>query len=190
MAPGIWADLTEQQKRHPLARYFIDRIGLGPLSGDEVEETVLSSLAGTGVSFSPAIVGKVFEHTQGHPFEMQVLCYHLFGCQLSGRVDEQVWEKALETAVKHMGHAIFDEWYDRASAAEAKVLRAVAAMDGPATTRAIQEATRTGELKTTPSSVAKHVQRLKEKGLITRATRGAYEISDAMFRTYVRLRTD
>ncbi|MBI1924026.1 hypothetical protein HYR99_07225, partial [Candidatus Poribacteria bacterium] len=102
-APTNWQKLTSMEMHHPLARYFMSRVELGPLSENEQRETILKSLAGTGVSFNPEVIAWVFEYTEGHPFEMQVLCYHLFHNQLSGRVEVDVWDKSLQAALNVMG---------------------------------------------------------------------------------------
>ena len=59
------------ERHHPLARYFMSRVELGPLSKDETRDTIIKSLAGTGVAFSAEVIERVFEYTEGHPFEIR-----------------------------------------------------------------------------------------------------------------------
>jgi len=184
LTPQAWEELTALEKRHPIARYFIDRVELGLLEGADVESTIRESLAGTGVSFVPKVVDRVVEHTQGHPFEMQVLCYHLFNSQISGRVDEGAWEKALESAARRMGDAVFDRWYQRASPAERRLLSLFGSADTPLSPKQIAAAMAD---RASTSSIRKHLQRLCDKRLLTKVSRGYYALPDPMFKVFVRM---
>ncbi len=82
--PISWQELTSIKKHHPLSRYFLSRVELTLLSEGDLRETIFKSLAGTGVSFNTEVIGQIYEYTKGHPFEMQVLCNHLFNAALSG----------------------------------------------------------------------------------------------------------
>lgn len=188
--PTNWQKLTSMERHHPLSRFFLSRVELGPLSENELRETILKSLAGTGVSFSRDVIARVFEYTEGHPFEMQVLCYHLFNNQLSRRVDVDVWDKALEVTLNDMGIAIFDYWFGQASGEEAKVLRVIAEEETPLSAKKIHELAKAGKVKVSPRNAAKYLQRLFEKRLISKIDRGLYTMPDRMFRVYVRTRSD
>lgn len=188
--PSSWLELTAVKKHHPLSRYFLSRVELTPLAESELRGTILESLMGTGVSFSSDIIKRVFEYTKGHPFEMQVLCNHLFNNQLSRRVDVDVWEKALQTALRDMGIAVFDNWFRQASEEEAKVLRLMAKEESSVSVQKIQTGAKTGKIKIASKSVPKYLQRLVEKELIIKSSRGLYLIPDLMFRTYIRTRPD
>ena len=188
--PANWRKLTSMERHHPLSRYFISRVELGPLSEIELRETILKSIEGTGVSFSPEIMARVFEYTQGHPFEMQVLCNHLFKNQLSRQVKVDVWDKVLQATLKDMGIAIFDYLFSQASGEEAKVLRVIAEAGTSISVKEIQELTKVGKAKVTPRNISKYLQRLVEKKLLSKSGRGLYTISDRMFRAYVCTRSD
>lgn len=180
-----WLELTSIKKHHPLSRYFLSRVELGPLTEDELRETILKSLTGTGVSFTPDVVTRVFEYTEGHPFEMQVLCNHLFNNQLSRRVDVDVWEKALQAALYDMGMAIFNHWFGQASSEETKVLRVIAEAETPITAKEIHKIAEADKIKVSPGNITKYLQRLIEKKLLSKSSRGLYTISDRMFRAYI-----
>lgn len=184
--PSYWLELTALKKHHPLSRYFLSRVELKPLKENELKETILKSLLGTGVLFTPGIINRVFEYTRGHPFEMQVLCNHLFNNQLSRRVDDEVWDKALQTALRDMGVAVFDNWFTHASEEEAKVLRLIAKEESFVSVQRIQYLAKARKIKIAPKSITKYLQRLVEKELIIKSSRGLYTIPDFIFRTYIR----
>lgn len=186
--PTGWAEITSLERHHPLSRYFMSRVELDPLSEDELRETVLQSLAGTGVSFNADVITRVFEYTKGHPFEMQVLCYHLFDNQLSARVEAAVWEKSLHAGLKDLGLAIFERWFSQASEDESRVLRIISEAEIPMAVREIQAKARIGQLKVSPRNIPKYLQRLVEKRLVSKSGRGLYTTTDKMFRSYMRLR--
>ena len=183
--PECWRSLTLIQKHHPLSRYFLSRIELSLLTEDELRETICKSLTTTGVVFDTDVIERVFEYTQGHPFEMQVICYHLFHNQLSRRVKTDIWEKALKATLKDMGIVIFEDWYNRASTEEVKVLHAIAKSEISISTKKIQRLAENGEINVSPYNIAKYLQRLVEKKLISKCGRGLYTISDKIFRNYI-----
>jgi Cdc6-like AAA superfamily ATPase len=185
-----WLELTSIKKHHPLSRYFLSRVELGPLTENELRETILKSLSGTGVSFSTEILARVFEYTEGHPFEMQVLCNHLFNNQISRRADIDVWEKALQGALHDMGIAIFDHWFNQASSEERKVLRLIGDAKTSMSVKEIIKVAETGNLRVSPTNITKYLQRLVEKRLIIKSGRGLYTVPDRMFRAYVRTQSD
>lgn len=188
--PSNWQRLTSMERHHPLARFFISRVELAPLSQDELAETIIKSLSETGVSFSPEIMTRVFEYTQGHPFEMQVLCSHLFNNQLSSQVETDVWNKALLATLKDMGVAIFDYWFSQASNDEAKVLRIIAQTENPISAKEVQEMALIDKLEISSRNIPKYLQRLSEKKLLYKSGRGLYTIPDRMFCAYIQNRSD
>jgi rhodanese-related sulfurtransferase len=188
--PGNWLSITSMAKHHPLSRYFLSRIELSPLSESEFSDTIAKSLRRTGVSIEPNVVTKVYEYTGGHPFEMQVLCYHLFSNHLGRTITLDVWDKALLGAINDLGRAVFDNWYAQASGEEAKVLRLVAEGGCDMSAREVQGAAKKNKVKVSRANVAKYLRRLAEKGLLTKSARGLFSISDPMFRMYVKTRNE
>ena len=185
-----WLELTTPKKHNPLSRYFINRIELEPLKKEEQKKTILNSLAGSGVSFHADIVEKIFDNTQGHPFEMQVLCYHLFNNQVGRRVDDAMWDKALQTTLKDLGIAVFDHLFQQASESEVKVLKFIAASEDHVPLKDIQWAIEKDDLDVPKQNVSKHLQRLVEKSLLMKTGRGIYAIPDKMFCAYIRGKLD
>jgi ActR/RegA family two-component response regulator len=188
--PTNWQELTSIKKHHPLSRYFLSRVELGPLTENELKETIFKSLAGTGISFSTDVIDRVFEYTEGHPFEMQVLCNHLFNNQLSRRVDIDFWDKALQTTLNDMGTAVFDHWFGQASGEEAKVLRIIAEAEAPISAKEINRISEARTFKVSSGNITKYLQRLVEKRLVNKSGRGLYSLPDRMFRAYVRTQSD
>ncbi len=181
-----WLQLTSIKKHHPLSRYFLSRVELETLKEDELKDTILKSILRTGVSFSRDVISQVYEYTEGHPFEMQVLCHHLFNNQISRRVDIDIWDKALQTAISDMGSAIFDNWLNQASTEERKVLRIIAEKETPVLSKDIRFLAEKNKIKITSPNVRKYLQRLVEKKLISKLDRGFYTIPDRMFQVYIR----
>jgi hypothetical protein len=184
--PTLWQTITSTARHHPLSRYFISRIVLDPLSENEVRDTIVKSLYGTGVSYDSEVIDKIYSYTQGHPFEMQVLCYHLFSHQLSRHVAIDTWDKALQSALDDIGTAMFAYWFHQASREEAKVLHILAGTESTLSTKEISDIATGGEIRIAPRNIAKYLQRLVEKGLISKNGRGLYTIQDRMFCAYIR----
>ncbi len=181
-----WSELTSLERHHPLSRYFLSRVTLAPLSENEFKDTVIKSLAGTGVSFQVEVISKIYKYTEGHPFEMQVLCHNLFDNHFHRRVEVDVWEKALQDTLNDLGNAVFEGWFRKASSQEAKVLRIIAQAETPISVKKIQEIIRSTEVGVSTQNVTKYLQRLAGKNLLNKSGRGLYHVSDKMFRTYIR----
>jgi hypothetical protein len=182
-----WLNITSRDKpHHPLDRYFMSRVELVPLSEQEMSATIRKSLSGTAVSFSEQIVALVHKHTRGHPFEMQVLCSHLFDYQLSGQVQTDVWDKALQSTLADMGNVVFARWYEQASPQECKLLHVLSGTDEALSAREIREIVCAAKPIMAAGSVSKCLKRLTEKHLVKKNSRDLYFISDPMFRAYTR----
>jgi hypothetical protein len=183
--PDTWLRFTQNERHHPLSRYFLSRINLQPLSELEMNETIMKSLSGTGISFDKEIITKVYKSTNGHPFEMQVLCFHLFENKISRIVDIDVWQKAFEGALNELGNAMFEYLFSQASDEESKVIRILASFDKPIMIKAIVEEAKLNNFNVPNKNIGKYLQRLVDKKLITKINRGSYIVNDPMFRAYI-----
>lgn len=180
-----WLEITSVQKHHPLSRYFLSRVELAPLTKTEIQETIRGSLDRTGVSFSQDVMKNIFEYSCGHPFEMQLLCYHLFKNHISRQVEIDIWDKALQDTVSDVGIAIFEKWCFDLSADEAKVLRILAEEGKPMLSEKLSTVLDVKDLTLSLNSVEDVLNKLLQKKLIVRDIYGNHEIEDRMFRTYI-----
>ncbi|MFH1860549.1 MAG: response regulator [bacterium] len=185
--PEKWNEFTSLKRHHPVGRYFLSKINLFPLSKEELVYTVEKTIEDTEVTFSQEVIEKVYFYTQGHPFEMQVLCRNLYENQIAGKVDLSVWEKALQNTLVDLGTAIFDHWLDEASKGEAEVLKMFAFQERALTKKEITQLLFERGSRITSGNIGKYLQRLVDKKLLDKVERGSYEISDRMFCAYVRL---
>ncbi len=185
--PEKWNEFISLKPHHPVGRYFLSRVNLRALSKEELVYTIEKTLEGTGITFSSEVVENVYLYTQGHPFEMQVLCRNLYESQIAGKVDLGVWEKALQNTLEDIGKAIFEHWFNEASKGEAEVLRVFSLQETPLTKREMTQILLQGVSRISLGNIGKYVQRLVRKDLLHRVERGKYEISDRMFRAYIKL---
>jgi CheY-like chemotaxis protein len=184
-SPNMWKRLITSDAHHPLARYFLARMELEPLSDAEMRDTILKCLGNSGVSFSPEIIDRVCTATQGHPFEMQILCSYLFDNQFSGRVDEEVWEKSLEAALRDVGGAIFDRWLDNISNDERKLLNLIATSGGTFTFEYIQVLATDQGILPGAGDALRVFEKLCANNLILRVNRSEYRLCDHLFAVYL-----
>ncbi|WP_414546049.1 response regulator [Nostoc sp. CCY0012] len=180
-----WLEITSVQKHHPLSRYFLSRVELAPLTEIELQETVHSSLAGTGVSFSQEVMRNIFEYSGGHLFEMQLLCHHLFKNHVSRQVEMDIWDKALQDTVRYVGIAIFEKWCSDLSADEAKVLKLLSEEESPVLPEKLTTTLDITNLRLSANSVEDVLKSLFQQKLISRNIYGGYKIQDRLFRTYL-----
>ena len=180
-----WLAFTSVTTHHPLSRYFLSRVELKPLIQDELTTTIHQLLSDSGVSFCSEVIQLIFEYTQGHLFEMQLLGSHLFNNQLSGRVDIDVWDKALQDTLNDLGMAVFESWLNRVNSDEGKILNFIAQSQNFVTDMEIQNLIQRNSLDLISNSIEDYIQGLLEKKLICRKRLGYYVIKDPMLRAYI-----
>jgi len=180
-----WLSFTKVEKHHPLSRYFVSQVNLEPLKQEEVSATVRQLLAGSGVSFEPEIIQRIFEYTDGHPFEMQLLSSHLFDNQLSGKVNDEVWEKALQDTLNKLGSVVFERWLDGVNSEESKILGYITQVDKAVSDQDIQAFIQQGDATIFSGNAEKYVHSLLKKRLLRRKGLGLYTIADSMLRAYI-----
>ncbi len=177
--PVAWAQFLK--KHHPIGRYFTPIIKLGRLDLEETLKVLDQTLHSTGVVFDEAIKRRVYEYSEGHPYELQVLCSFLYDNQIAGKVSEDSWEVSLDMAITQLGDILLDHLYNEASPSEAEVLKALSEQSGPYESYAI-----TGKMKRfSAGTVNKYLIRLVSKNLLLRKERGVYAFPDRMCREYV-----
>lgn len=184
-----WLSLTSVKKHHPLSRYFFSRVELTSLSKAEVSETIRTSFLTTGISFSPDVVDRVFACTSGHPFEMQLLCYHLFNNQLSGKVELNVWEKSFENTLHDMGNVIFSQWFEQMPEKEIDVACTLADSNVPLSLLDLENNLQLLWPVIPADSVEEVVISLIQKKIVSKHSRGTYSLSDSLFRYFIRHQT-
>jgi len=156
------------------------------MAKEEVRHTIKTSLAGTGVAFSSEVVERVVRTTRGHPFEMQLLCYHLFQFQLARQVDVEVWDKALQATLSDLGVARFEHWIkDSESEDDMLVLKALSVCDEPLSARDIYRSLRTSSNKVSIRRLQIALRSLSERRVVDQIGNDVYEITDRMFHAYL-----
>jgi hypothetical protein len=141
-----------------------------------VEETI----RGTGVEFADKITGRIHGHTQGHAYELQVLCHSLYKNQLKGKVNGQQWEPSLNETLRILGENVFNGWYARASGKEAEVLEVLARFNNPVEFKAVQR-----NIKLKKAELSSYLERLVEKDVVEKQRMGIFHIPDYLFRSYL-----
>lgn len=183
--PEGWINFLD--KHDPIGRFFHKKIILEPFNKEEAFRFIEGSLENTGIEFSQDIKEKIYLYTQGHPYEMQLLCSHLFDAQLNGVVNENSWEPALRNTLRDLGKEFFEVIYRKASEREKEVLFVLTEKGGSLSLkdiRSIMILERKG--KNFPiANVKNFVYRLQEKGLLKRKEDNSYTILDPLFREYI-----
>jgi len=181
--PDGWSKFM--QLHHPIGRYFTPRLTLRRLSKQETFEVVDKTLKGSGVVFDAEIKELIFEYTQGHPYELQLLGANLDDREAKGRVTKARWRAALNETMETLGQDVWDSLYDEASDSEKKVLYLVSLSSSPASRKTIVEVVRKHKLDIQEANVSQFLGRLVKKGLLCRPKISQYACIDKLFREYV-----
>jgi hypothetical protein len=175
-------------RRHdPVGRFFRKKQILNKLSYPEVERTIKETIKDSGISFKEEIIVRVWEYTEGHPYELQLLCSHLYDNHIRRIVAEASWEPALVATLKDLGIEHFSQLYARASAREREVLNILAEVKQFMTISEVRDILiYEKRLKKFPvANVKNFIYRLADKGLLIRDENKRYRILDNMFAEYI-----
>lgn len=180
---SMWSQFL--QRHHPIGRYFTPRLKLTRLNEEKTRHVISSIMSGSGVAFDDEILKKVYDYTEGHPYELQVLCSHLYNHQIGGRVTEEVWDKSLLDALLEVGEVVFDAIYDQASLKERQILHLMAISSIAVGRKEIADIAKTKEFNLTEDAISMYLNRAVKKGMIRRLDRNRYALLDRFFREYL-----
>jgi hypothetical protein len=183
--PSGWQAFVS--KHDPIGRFFRNKIILKNLSKEEVKETIIQTLKETGVEFSIQVINMIYEYTQGHPYELQLLASHLYDNQIKGKVDIQTWEMSLLNALRDLGMEYFQSLWLKASEREKEILKILAEKKNWLAITDIRTILITERrMRNFPIANAKNfLYRLHNKELVLRDTQGRFHIFDRMFAEYI-----
>ena len=183
--PNDWSIFID--KHDPVGRFFRRRLNVGNLDKTDVVTTVDRTLEDTGVAFANDIKERIFDHTNGHPYEVQLLASHLYNGQIGGRVDNDSWDNALNNTLKELGRDYFDTLLSKASDREMDLLRILVEEKRPLSIKDLRTMMIVGRYakKFPIANIKNFLYRLEEKGIIDRNKNGCFDIPDRMFREFV-----
>jgi hypothetical protein len=168
------------------ARTYAERmfrhVVVGNLSRDDSWDALGIPLAASGQRFALSVIGEIVEQTGGYPYFLQFFGAYVWRSVAAEEVSLADY-RALEPALLHeLDLAFFDDRFEVASPTEQRILEAMAREAGAARLTQIREHL--------PGQAGMDllVRRLVERGLIYRATRGAYDFALPLFGDYLRRR--
>jgi TusA-related sulfurtransferase len=173
------------QKHHPIGRYFIPIVRLKNLSKGEVIEIVDKTLDSTGVVFEADVKKTIFKYTEGHPFQLQVLCDYLYESQVEGVVRIDSFDSSLDKTLEDLGEIIFTPLYNRASEKEKQILKIMA---NNYNTKSVDKLMSIAVNKGTDIDKGAFnvlLSRLVEKGIIAKTGRGFYTLPNRLLAEYI-----
>jgi hypothetical protein len=181
--PNNWEEFLV--RHHPIGRYFTPRIDLGKLTVQKTYEALDRILNGTGIEFDEKIKSNIFKYTEGHPYELQVLCNKLYDNQIGGKVTMEVWDVSLTSTLQELGGGIFNSLYEKASPQEKKVLYLAAKMDKPFKQSQIFERSIKENFNLPENTIKSSLSRLVAKQLLIKPDKFKFSITDNLLKEYV-----
>ncbi|MFC1624444.1 AAA family ATPase [Candidatus Omnitrophota bacterium] len=183
--PAGWSMFID--KHNPVGRFFRKRLNVGNLTESDVVNTVNSNVKDTGVEFDNIITERIFEYTDGHPYEVQLLSSHLYDGQIEGKVASPVWDNALNNTLRELGKDYFDMLIKKASDRERDLLKILAEEKRPLSMKDLRTMMIVGKYarKFPIANIKNFLYRLDEKGILERKPDGSFDMPDRMFREFV-----
>jgi hypothetical protein len=174
------------QKHHPIGRYFIPIVRLKNLSKEEVIEIVDKTLDSTGVVFERDVKKTIFKYTEGHPFQLQVLCDYLYESQVEGVVRIDSFGSSLDKTLEDLGEIIFTPLYNRASEKEKQILKVMANNYNTKSVDKLMSIAVNEGTDIDKGAFNVLLSRLVEKGIIAKTGRGSYILPNRLLAEYIR----
>ena len=183
--PSGWSMFVD--KHDPVGRFFRKRMNVENLGKADVVNMVDKTMENTGVVFEDSVKEKIFEYTNGHSYEVQLLSSNLYDGQIEGRVTDDVWGNALNNTLKELGKDYFNTLLTKASDREAYLLKVLAEERRPLSLKDFRNMMIVGRhAKKFPiENIKNFLYRMKEKGIIRRTEDGNFDIPDRMFREFI-----
>jgi hypothetical protein len=173
------------KKYHPIGRYFVPALKITSFSQEQTVRILEESLKGSGVAFSREVKDAVYEYTEGHPYQLQILSSYLFENQIKGKVDREQLDVAIAQTLDELGSIILDPLYTTASEQERATLQLMASEYRVYSFDEILKQIYRQKLRISKGTLATAVARLSEKGLLVKTERGKYRLVNRLFNEFV-----
>lgn len=173
------------RKNHPIGRYFVPILKIYPLLKEHSLQIIDETIKGTGVVFTPEVKEAVFDYTEGHPFQMQILCSYLYENQIMGKVTRNQLDSALSQTLDELGPIIIDPLYSSASEQEKIVLESLSVSFKTYAFEEILRVLKQKKIQIQKGPLSTMLSRLTEKGILLKMERGKYRIVNRLFNEFI-----
>jgi hypothetical protein len=136
---------------------------------------VFQSLAGTGVDFDQPVLDKIYEFSGGHPFLTQLICKYLYDGQIRGRVQLEVFNKAIQDCSVELC-TFLREFFGELSGEEETLLDVVALSEGSANLEDLQRLLLDRNLIDLIPKAGETCKKLIDRKILKQDEMGAYRI--------------
>jgi len=173
-------------KNNPIGRYFSPIVTIQNFSKPNTLHIVEETLKGSGVVFAKGTTEAVYDYTEGHPYQLQILCYYLYENQIEGRVGEGQLNTAIIETLDNLGPVILDALYHRASNQEKAVLQSMSVDYRTYSFDGIRKQLKVSRISPGKGALATMLSRLSEKGLLIKPGRGQYRVLNRLFHEFLK----
>lgn len=178
-----WANFL--RKNHPIGRYFVPILKIYPLVKENTLRIIDATLKDTSVTFAQEVQQSVYDYTEGHPFQMQILCSYLYENQIKGIVGLDQLDSAISQTLDELGPIILDPLYSSASEQEKATLQAMALKYQVYSFENIGKQFHSLKRRMSKGTLSTAVSRLCDKGLLVKLERGKYRLVNRLFNEFV-----
>ncbi|MBU4266542.1 MAG: hypothetical protein KKE96_04875 [Candidatus Altiarchaeota archaeon] len=162
----------------PFTRLF-EKFEIGNLDLDGTREVIEKPLMveDTGIKISDEVIGRIHDITEGHPFFIVFIMRDLLREIKQGRIDIEKFNEVYPSIIEHLTKTKFQDDFNKATDAERETLLKIAGLN---------------EVVFTPSDIkggsqSKLFERLMEKELLVKISRGKYRLYHTMFWEFLKM---
>ncbi|MDR0627113.1 MAG: ATP-binding protein [Bifidobacteriaceae bacterium] len=156
-------------------------VELGEVTRQQVKLAFEDQAKATGVAFETGLLDQAADATEGYPFMIQLVGYHVWRQAEAGRIGQRQLEAGISAAREQLGASVLAAALGDLSPGDRAYLAAMAVDDGPSSTGEI--AVRLGR---TPSAAGQYRLRLIAAGVIEPAGHGLADIALPYLRDFLR----
>lgn len=170
------------------ARSYSERtfrlLGVGNLCFEDAQKALAEPLRESKHSFSPELIEEVARDTGGYPYFLQFFGSEIISNARRSRITLDDYLRIKGAIMARLDADFYDQRFDALSCSQKKVLVAMSRVDGDDAPLSALEST----VDISKASLAQHLARLEEKGVVYRHSHGMYRFSLPLVREYLRRR--
>jgi len=160
-----------------ISRFFAGKIIQMPnFTKDQVHELAFQTLADTGVTIEPALIEKVFEYSNGHPFICQLLFYYSYDHQIGGKVTNEAFADVLRNCRLELP-SFFRNFFGEVNQNEEVMLELIAEGSDGLDVKEIQSILLNTNKADLITSAENYCKNLSDRDILKRKARGKYKIN-------------
>ena len=180
---GITGTIINLITQHPSFARLFENIELHRMTGEELEEIIISALRGTGVGIIDNTKKQIILYADRFPEPVHLLGYHSFKFDNNSIIEQSDLQLALNFIIKELKNQEFNDLYEKAGRGLSEAIIRFMAMSDSVEMSVNHISKMTGIKERTTALI---MADLASSGILIKVKGKKYKIKDPLFRIYLR----